>query len=170
MNRNLITVFFLLLMISGNAWSQASITAQAFAEVIEALTAQENEQLNFGRFSPETNGGNIVISPDGIRSAQGSVILASGLHNPGRFLVTGAPNATFTIQLPDGPAVLTHHGSDRTMLVEGWMSDPPSGAEASTLPDGSRLISIGAILSVGPVDENPVGIYTGSFQLTFSYN
>lgn len=170
MIRHLITAFVLSLILSGNVWSQASITAQAFAQVIEALTAQENEQLNFGRFSPETNGGNIVISPDGIRSAQGTVILAAGPHNPGRFTVTGAPDAAFTIQLPDGPAVLTHQGSNKTMIVDGWVSDPPSGVEASTLPDGSRIVSIGATLSVGSVDENPVGIYAGTFQLTFSYN
>jgi hypothetical protein len=170
MNRNLITAILLFMMLSGNAWSQSSITAQAFAEVIEALTVQENEQLNFGRFSPETNGGNIVISPDGIRSAQGTVILASGPHNPGRFTITGAPDATFTIQLPDVPAVLTHQSSSKTMLVDGWVSDPPAGAEASTLPDGSRLISIGAVLNVGTNEDNPVGVYAGSFQLTFSYN
>jgi len=170
MYRNLITAAVLLLMIHGKGWAQASISAQAFAEVIEALTAQENEQLSFGRFSPETNGGNIVVSPDGIRSAQGSVILASGVHNPGRFTITGAPNAAFTIQLPDAPAVLTHQGSNKTMVVDGWVSDPPSGAEANTSPDGSRLVSIGATLSVGPPDDNPVGIYAGTFQLTFFYN
>jgi hypothetical protein len=38
------------------------------------------------------------------------------------------------------------------------------------LPDGSRIISVGATLSIGPVDENPVGMYAGSFELTFSYN
>lgn len=157
-------------MISRPAWSQAGITTQAFAEVIEALTAQENEQLNFGRFSPETNGGNIVISPNGVRTAQGTVILASGNYNPGRFIVTGAPNTTFTIHLPDGPAVLTHTGSNKTMTVNGWVSDPPAGIETSTLADGSRLVSIGAVLSVGPVEDNPAGIYAGTFQLTFSYN
>lgn len=170
MTRNLITAIVLSMMISGNAWSQASITAQALAEVIEALTAYETEQLNFGRFSPETTGGNIVISTDGTRTAQGSVILASGPHNPGKFTITGAPEATFTIQLPDGPAVLAHQGSNKTMTVEGWTSDPPAGAEANTLPDGSRIVSVGATLSVGPVDENPVGIYAGTFELTFSYN
>lgn len=169
MKRHLITVL-IAMIIAGNGWSQSSITAQAFAEVIEALTVQENDQLNFGRFSPETNGGNIVISPEGIRSTQGTVILASGPHNPGRFTITGAPDATFTIQLPDGPSVLTHQGSSKTMIVEGWVSDPPAGIEASTLPDGSRLVSIGAVLNVGPIEDNPVGIYAGTFQLTFSYN
>ena len=60
--------------------------------------------------------------------------------------------------------------SGRTMDVTNWVSDPPGGSGAATLPDGSLLVSIGATLSVGPIDENPVGIYAGTFQLTFAYN
>lgn len=56
------------------------------------------------------------------------------------------------------------------MEVSNWVSDPPNGSEAAMLPDGSLLVSIGATLSVGPIDENPVGIYAGTFQLTFAYN
>jgi hypothetical protein len=170
MTRNLITAVVLSIMIHGNVWSQATITAQAFAEVIEALTAYETEQLNFGRFSPELSGGNIVLTTDGSRIAQGSVILASGPHNPGKFTLMGAPEATFNILLPPGPAILTHQGSNKTMIVEDWMSDPPADADALTLPNGSRIISVGATLSVGPVEENPVGLYAGTFELTFSYN
>ncbi|MDZ4203814.1 MAG: DUF4402 domain-containing protein [Bacteroidales bacterium] len=170
MYRNFISIVILIIMIPGNARAQATISAQVFAEIIEALTANETEQLNFGRFSPETNGGNIIISPNGTRSAQGSVILASGLHSPGRFSVTGVPNAAFIIQLPGSPAMLLHQGSNKTMLVEGWVSDPPAGSEGNLQPNGSQLISIGATLTVGPVEQNPVGLYAGTFQLTFAYN
>ena len=150
--------------------SQSSVTAQAFAEAIEALSATETDQLNFGRFSTETNGGNIIISPDGNRSSQGSVILVSGPHSPGKFQITGAPEASFVIQLPDGPSPLIHQGSNKTMFVEGWVSDPPVGEGPATLTNGTRLVSIGATLSVGSYDENPVGMYSGTFQLTFAYN
>ena len=170
MYRNILTILVLLFLSMGKVWSQASVTSEVFAEVIEALTANENEQLNFGRFSPESTGGQIIINPDGVRTAQGSVILASGSHSPGRFSVSGAPGASFTIQLPDGPATLVHQLTGRTMQVTNWVSDPPVGSEAATLPDGSLLVSIGATLSVGPLDENPVGIYAGTFQLTFAYN
>ncbi len=170
MLRNLITMFVLLLMATGTAWSQASVTAQAFAEVIEALTANETDQLNFGRFSPESNGGQIVITPEGMRTAAGTVVLAAGPQSPGRFMVSGASEAAFSIQLPAGPAVLTHQQSGETMLVEGWVTDPPADSEAVTLPDGSRQINVGATLTVGPADQNPVGIYGGTFLLTFAYN
>lgn len=155
---------------AGSAHSQSSITAQAFAEVIEALTAQEMDQLNFGRFSPETAGGEVIISPDGSRSAQGTVILASGPHTPGRFAVTGHPEASFIIQLPETPSVLVHQETNKTMIVENWETDPPAGTETQILPDGSQFISVGAILVVGNIEDNPVGMYSGTFQLTFVYN
>ncbi len=53
------------------------------------------------------------------------------------------------------------------MQVSNWVSDPLFDNLAK-LSDGSQIISIGATLNVGTVDENPVGIYTGSFVLTFA--
>jgi len=150
--------------------SQASVTSQVFAEVMEALAAQETQQLNFGRFSPETSGGQVVITPDGNRTSQGSVVLASGSYSPGMFYITGAPLANFSIQLPSEPAVLMHQNSNKMMLVDFWTSDPPSSVEVSTQADGSRQISIGATLLVGNVQSNPTGIYSGTFQVTFAYN
>jgi hypothetical protein len=170
MYRDYILIIIILFLTTGSAWSQTSVTAQAFAEIIEALTANESDQLNFGRFSPESGGGNIVISPDGARSSQGAVVLAPGVHSPGRFSVSGAPGASFALQLPEGQAVLLHQGSGQTMVVGGWVSDPPAGSGQATLADGSRVISIGATLSVGPIDQNPAGLYSGTYQLTFAYN
>jgi hypothetical protein len=169
MYRYLVFALFLFFLFTGKVWSQESVSAQVFAEVIEALAANEDESLNFGRFTPGNNGGAIVITPDGLRSVQGTVIAAGSGYSAGRFLVAGDPGASFTIRLPDEAAVLVHQQSGKTMQVEAWVSDPPSG-DSATLSDGSRLVSIGATLTVGPVDENPVGVYAGSFELTFAYN
>lgn len=169
MTRILTTALFVLLL-SGKVWSQASVTAQAFAEVIAALTATETAQMNFGRFSPEVEGGQVVLTPDGVRSSQGSVVLGGGFAQSGKFTITGAPEATFSIQLPDGPAILTHQGSDNTMQVDNWISNPPAGTGAGTLAQGSQIVKIGATLEVGSIEDNPVGMYTGTFSLTFAYN
>jgi hypothetical protein len=170
MYRSLITAVVLWVLMQGDVSGQASITAQAFAEVIEALTATETNQLHFGRFATESNGGVIVISPDGNRQAQGQVMLVAGPAGSGQFQLSGFPDASVTIQLPDGPAVLVHQSSSQTMVVDDWVSDPPAGNGPTTLTNGSALISIGATLSVGSYDENPIGMYAGTFQLTFAYN
>jgi hypothetical protein len=38
------------------------------------------------------------------------------------------------------------------------------------LNGGSQEVKIGATLIVGSVNDNPKGIYTGTYFVTFSYN
>ncbi len=148
----------------------SSVTAQAFAEVIAAITATETSQLNFGRFSPEEMGGQIQMSPLGVRHSTGTLQLSGGLHNPAGFYITGQSDATFSITLPAGPAVLTNFGSSKTMTVGKWESIPPAGLSAGVLNGGSQAISVGATLNVGGMNDNPVGIYSGTYSITFAYN
>jgi len=168
-------LFFLVLALffgitAQKAKAQAIVTAQAVAEVIEALTARETSQLNFGKFTPEVQGGLITVSPDGTRSKSGSVILGGAFSNSGIFHVTGAPRATFTIQLPSS-VVLSHPNPGKTMLVNNWISTPQQGTGMGLLADnGEQYIYIGATLQVGSILANPVGIYTGTYNLTFAYN
>jgi len=152
------------------AKAQATATAHAFAEIIAALTATETAQLNFGKFSPEVQGGQVIVSPDGIRTTSGSVILSGGIANSGIFYLTGAPDAAFSIQLPNGPAVLTHQNSTNTMMVSNWVSTPQSGTGTGVLADGQQFVYLGATLQVGSMLDNPVGLYSGTFNLTFAYN
>lgn len=170
MQRLIISLFIVFTLVSGNVWSQSTVIAQANAEIIDALSANETNQLHFGRFAIESNGGQIIITPDGNRSAQGSVTLVSGPTGPGQFQISGFPEASFSIQLPDAPAVLLHQGSSKTMLVDNWVSEPPAGNGPNTLVNGTAVVTIGATLSVGSLDQNPVGLYSGTFQLTFAYN
>ena len=124
------------------AQAQANVSAHAFAEVIAALTATETAQLNFGKFSPEVHGGQVIVSPDGIRTANGSVILSGGSANSGIFYLTGAPDAAFSIQLPTDPAVLTQQNSNKTMLVSDWVSFPQAGTGTGVLADGQQFVWI----------------------------
>lgn len=170
MTRKLTTIVLILMAFTGKVWSQASITGQAYAEVIPALTAFENSQLHFGKFSPEVGGGQIVLTPEGIRTAQGSVILSGGNSEPGKFIITGEENASYTIQLPTTSAQLQHQGSNKTMMVNNWESNPPAGTGTGVLTGGTQTVSIGATLIIGSMEDNPVGLYTGTYSLTFAYN
>ena len=147
-----------------------TVIAQVFAEVIPALTATEISQLNFGRFSPETQGGAILVTPDGLRTSSGTVELSGGTHNPGSFYLTGESDAAFSIMLPTGPAILTNTNNSKTMQVNNWMSIPAQGIGTGLLTRGSQEVKVGATLVVGPMEQNPVGIYTGTYAITFGYN
>lgn len=148
----------------------SATTATATAQVIAALTATETAQLNFGRFSPETQGGKVLLSPDGARTAQGTVVLGGGAHNSASFYLTGEYDATFSITLPSGPALLTNTLNAKTMQVSDWQSYPAPGIGVGKLTGGSTTVRVGAVLIVGDMNANPVGIYTGIYAITFAYN
>ncbi len=97
MFRYIVFVCFLCFSLFEKVWSQENVTTQIFAEVIEGLAATENQSLNFGRFIASTNGGSIVISPEGKRLAYGGVLLRMEAIVPGKFLVEGDSGANFII-------------------------------------------------------------------------
>lgn len=151
--------------------AQATTTATVTAEVIEALTTKETAQLNFGRFAPETQGGKVVMSPDGVRTAQGTLSLAGGTANAASFYITGQYDATFSIALPNGPQLLTNLlQNEKTMQVTDWQSYPPSGIGVGKLVGGSVTVKVGASLIVGDMNANPKGMYAGTYSVTFAYN
>lgn len=152
------------------ATAQAGVTANAIVEVIQALTATETAELNFGRFSPETSGGEIKLTPDGIKSSSGTVVMSGGTHNPASFYITGQYDATVTITLPSAPSILTNSASSKTMEVSDWESFPAAGLGVGVLSKGELTVNVGATLKVGNMNDNPIGIYTGTYTITFSYN
>lgn len=150
--------------------AQVNVKATVTAEIIEALTTKETSQLNFGRFSPETQGGKVILSPDGVRTAQGTVVLAGGTHNSASFYITGQYDSTISIALPTGPELLTNLENNKTMEVSEWKSIPAPGDGVGKLIGGSLTVKVGASLKVGDMNANPKGMYAGTYAVTFAYN
>jgi len=156
--------------LNAQAVTTVSTTGQVIAEVMPVFAAYETSQLNFGRFSPGPQGGEIILSPQSTISVMGSVFVSTGVHNAASFYVTGDENAAFSITLPENPVILSHTESSRTMLVDSWSSVPLPGIGAGMLKNGYQTVYVGATLRVGTVDDNPVGVYTGSYEITFDFN
>lgn len=158
----------------GMAYSQpippATATGHISAEIIPIVTATETAQMNFGRFSPGPQGGEIILTPESTISVLGSVYKGSGLHNAASFYVTGDIDAAYTITLPTGPVVLNHISDAKTMTVKDWVSIPSPGIGAGKLRNGFQEVYVGATLKVGTLNDNPVGIYMGSYTITFDFN
>lgn len=163
-------IIFFLTVTAFQVNGQVTATGTASAEIIEALTTREVSPLNFGRFSPETQGGKIILTPDGVRTVQGTIVLAGGTHSAASFYVSGQYEATFSISLPLGPVVLTNLQNEKTMVVSDWQSYPAQGIGMGKLVGGSMTIYIGATLTVGDMNANPVGMYAGTFAVTCAYN
>jgi hypothetical protein len=148
----------------------ASATGHVIAEVISAYSASETSQLNFGRFSPGPQGGEIILTPESTISVLGSVFSGAGLHNAASFYVSGDMDAAFSITLPASPVVLTHTSKARTMVVKDWVSVPSPGIGTGMLQNGFQVVYVGATLKVGTIIDNPVGVYTGTYNITFDFN
>ena len=155
-----------------SAQTSVPVTAQGqiFAEVLSMYTATERAQMNFGRFSPGDQGGEIVLTPESTISLLGSIYMGPGSHNAASFAVSGDVDAVFSISLPAVPVVLTHTASARTMQVTNWVSNPVAGIGTGKLQNGSQNVFIGATLKVGTIIDNPAGIYSGSYSITFDFN
>jgi hypothetical protein len=156
--------------ISAQTTIPVTAQGQVFAEVISMYTATERAQMNFGRFSPGDQGGEIVLTPESTVSVLGSIFIGPGSRNAASFAVSGDVDAVFSISLPATPVVLTHTASARTMQVINWASNPVPGIGTGKLQNGSQMVYIGATLKVGTVIDNPVGIYSGSYSVTFDFN
>lgn len=156
--------------LKAQSFSQVSATGHVFAEIIPVFSATETAQMNFGRFSPGPQGGEIILTPESTISVLGSVYAGSGLHNAASFYVSGDTDASFTISLPSGPVELRHVSAAKTMQIKNWISYPGTGTGAGILQDGSQTVFIGATLKVGTLQENPVGIYAGTYTVTFDFN
>jgi hypothetical protein len=150
----IISLICLLLFIAGGeAYCQASpptsATGHVNAEVVPIFTASETTQMNFGKFSPGPQGGEIILTPESTISVLGSVYKGTGTHNAASFYVSGDVDATYTITLPTSPVILTHISNAKTMKIEDWMSIPSTGTGAGKLHDGFQVVLVGATLKVG---------------------
>ena len=156
--------------VSAQSATAVSATGHVIAEIIPVFTASETSQLNFGKFSPGPQGGMIILTPQSTISVIGSVYKGIGSHNAASFYVTGDANAAYSISLPTSPVILTHTSNAKTMLIQDWISEPEQGIGTGTLQEGFQVVYVGATLKVGPLYENPVGIYTGTYAVTFDFN
>lgn len=135
------------------------------AGAIAALSVVNSAGMSFGAFAAG-NGGAVTVSPGGVRTASGSVaLISSSSSSPAQLSVTGEPGATYAIELPRDPVVLTSPAGP-TMVVSGFVSTPNGASQLGV--GGSQLISVGATLNVA-AGQAP-GSYAGSFQVSVSYN
>jgi hypothetical protein len=157
-------------MVYSQAMPPATATGHITAEIISAFSASETAQMNFGRFAPGPEGGEIILTPESTISTLGSIYNGPGSHNAASFHVSGDIDASYTITLPSGPVVITNISNAKTMRIENWISIPSPGVGTGRLQDGFQIVLVGATLKVGTITDNPVGIYTGTYTITFDFN
>jgi hypothetical protein len=137
----------------------------AAAAPASAQSINSAGQMSFGSFVAGS-GGTLTISPGGLRSQTGAVVLVGqgSTYSAALFNVSGTANASYTITLPLNNTVTLVDAASHTMALNSFVSSPSSGLLSG---GGVQTIRIGATLVVG--SGQPAGSYSGTFNVTVNY-
>jgi hypothetical protein len=133
----------------------------------QQIVLSNTRSLDFGRFVAG-GGGTITVSPQGLRSRTGAVVL---LNSPtvgqANFTVgkssNGGNNKAVIISVPTNGSVRLSSGAN-SMAVDSFVNNP---ASIASVPNGGTTLSVGATLTVAP--NQPAGNYSASFPLTVNF-
>ena len=124
--------------------------------------------LRFGAFFQSTSGGTVIVSPSGIRTSTGAVVLTTvGGYSYGaaEFDIVASPGTL--INIVNGPDVTLFGSAGGSMTLHIGNSSPVSPLVTTVSPPSYNAIYIGGTLTVGSPVANPTGSYSGSFSVTF---
>ena len=145
------------------------VTATATAELVEALSAEEVDQLNFGKFIAGASGGTIAVANTlaGAVTTTGTVAtIGGGAPSSASFDISGLASQTVEVTLPaNGSVNLSHETSSDVMNVASFTVSASTLTLSST---GDATVYVGATLTV-PNSGVAVGVYSGTYPVTFAY-
>ncbi|MGM0667239.1 MAG: DUF4402 domain-containing protein [Bacteroidota bacterium] len=126
------------------------------------VTAQ---QLTFGAFTHGAAGGTVSVSPTGIRSSTGDVILLDlgFAYYPTVYELRATPGTVISIL--NGPDAVLNGSNGGSITLTVGSSDPPSPFVAT--PPFPNLISVGGTLTISNSVANPPGNYSGTYDIIF---
>jgi len=134
------------------------------------ISILKNTDMNFGTIAASSNGGRVVLSASGSRTASGGLILPSftGTVTAAQFTVFGQPAYTYAITLPATDFVLYESGvGPASMAVTAFTSTPSA---TGILTAGTQTVFVGATLNVGGSQAAGSYINTTGFEVIVNYN
>lgn len=156
------------------AHAQDTATADAFAEVLDALDLSRVEgALDFGAIVVD-GADTLVLQPNGTMDCTNKQVVCSGTTDTPLFLVTGTDGKAVTINLPTSAVTLDLQGGTgqpgETMTVDSFTTDAAGdevtlGASGTA---GAENFSLGATLNIGATQS--AGIYEGEVSISVDYS
>jgi hypothetical protein len=123
--------------------------------------------LRFGAFFQSTSGGTVIISPSGIRTSTGTVVLADMGYAYGAANFQILANPGTVISILNGPDVTLTGSSGGSLTLHIGTSSPAAPFVTTVSPPSQTSVNIGGTLTVGSPVANPSGSYVGTFYVTF---
>jgi len=165
------------------AAQQRQTFAVARGEILDGIILQNPADMEFGRISPGTANGTVVMTPNGSSAVASCTtnfgIVRTGNCQAARFEGDIPFIHPLQITKPAGDQVILTGPAGATMRLHRFtIAKGPGlmfGTDLATTPTvsylvlgGNFVIYVGGTLDVARTQR--AGIYTGSFTLTFNYN
>jgi hypothetical protein len=165
-----LSIFYRNLMLSFCAVLFLALTQEVHAQypprpVVVTATGQG---LAFGAFYQGASGGTVTVTPEGSRSASGSVVLlfAGYPYSPALFTIRGNPGTLITIMA--GPDVILPGSNGGSLTLQIGPTIPLSPfVLTAPFPEPTDFL-VGGTLIVGSPAANPPGAYSGTFTIIFN--
>lgn len=144
--------------------AQASATATAKATVVEVISIDKVDDLDFGTFASGITAGTVSMETSGTRNSSGGVVLlASNAGKPAKFTAHGTANQHYFVTLPTDPVTLTLSGGAATMTIASFVHSADGILDAT----GQETFKVGGILNVAA--NQPAGLYEGTFDVIVTH-
>ena len=145
----------------------ATASANAGARIVAAIGITRTADLNFGSvIASATASGTVVqtavASP--VRTGTGVTLGSAAAVSPATFSVTGEGSTTYAITLPGSPVTLANGVNE--MTISAFTSSPSGTGTLSA--GGAQTLYVGGTLHVAQSQVS--GVYTGTFDVTVTYN
>ena len=151
-----------------------SVTSQIHAEICVGLTLTETHALDFGTMSVPSGAVNVQLTTSTNRipsiPANIQLFLIAPFPANAAYTVLGYPGAAYTISLPPDNLVTITEGTT-PMHVDGFMAKTASagvdGLTGTLDGSGNDSFVVGGTLKL--ISGQPIGLYTGTFDVTVNY-
>lgn len=149
-------------------------TATATAKVVSALLITNKGNLNFGSFVVNgSTGGVVVLDPvnssrrNAAAVGEAPILVSGGGEAVAKFTLGGPAEAKINIAFSPTTVILTGP-MGKTMEITNFSWNGINGVTPIPVEE-EKLINVGATLQVGTLIENPRGLYSGTFNVTATY-
>jgi hypothetical protein len=134
---------------------------------IPIVVTASSQNMSFGAFYHGAVGGAVTITPGGVRSATGDIVLLSLGYPYSAALYNVLATQGTLISLLNGPDATLSGSNSGSLTLHLGATDPPSPFVTSAIPPAINTLYIGGTLTIGNALANPPGIYSGTFDLIF---
>jgi len=164
----LIVAAFVAIPVSVFAQFSANDDGTAKARIVTAISLTNVGELDFGSILQSTTAGTVTVAPTAAGTVTTALQVGSGSAQSAEFTVSGSPNATYTISLPNSELTLdpTLPSNTTEIKVNPFTSSVDLGGVLDEY--GSQTIYVGGTLNV---PANPTADrYSAEFNVTVAYN